>query len=88
MYFRHENGSYKRVPQYPNAQLGYEGCVSPTLFELALLTSLTRQNDTSIKGGMTIYYTEKDFVSDGDEYITGFAPVIYKPVQEVHRDAG
>lgn len=27
MYFRHENGSYKRVPQYPNAQLGYEGCV-------------------------------------------------------------
>lgn len=29
MYFRHENGSYKRVPQYPNAQLGYEGCVFP-----------------------------------------------------------
>lgn len=26
MYFRHTNGSYKRVPQYPNAQLGYEGC--------------------------------------------------------------
>jgi len=24
MYFRHENGSYKKVPQYPNAQLGYE----------------------------------------------------------------
>jgi hypothetical protein len=24
---------------------------------------------------MTIYYTEKDFVSDGDEYITGFPPV-------------
>ncbi|OAG01934.1 uncharacterized protein CC84DRAFT_1251890 [Paraphaeosphaeria sporulosa] len=54
MYFRHENGSYKRVPQYPNAQLGH--------------------NDTNIKGGMTIYYTEKDFSSDGDQYITGFAP--------------
>jgi predicted RNA binding protein YcfA (HicA-like mRNA interferase family) len=22
MYFKHENGSYKRVPIYPNAQLG------------------------------------------------------------------
>lgn len=29
----------------------------------------------NIKGGMTIYYTEKDFVTDGDQYITGFAPV-------------
>lgn len=34
-----------------------------------------RHNDTNIKGGMTIYYTEKDFSSDGDQYITGFAPV-------------
>jgi len=25
MYFKHPNGSYKRVPQYPNAQLGTEG---------------------------------------------------------------
>lgn len=58
MYFRHENGSYKRVPQYPNAQLGYEG-----------------QNDTTIKGGMTVYYTNKDFDSNGDQYITAFPPV-------------
>lgn len=58
MYFRHENGSYKRVPQYPNAQLGYEG-----------------QNATDIKGGMTIYYTQKDFDTNGDQYITAFQPV-------------
>ncbi|KAK8098863.1 uncharacterized protein PG998_012104 [Apiospora kogelbergensis] len=57
LYFRHENGSYKRVPQYPNAQLGYEG-----------------RDDPTIKGGMTIYYTEKDFQSDGDDYITAFKP--------------
>ncbi|KAF2642680.1 hypothetical protein P280DRAFT_271649 [Massarina eburnea CBS 473.64] len=57
MYFRHENGSYKRVPQYPNAQLGYEG-----------------QNDTTIKGGMTIYYTQKDFDDNGDKFITAFQP--------------
>ncbi|KAF1980264.1 hypothetical protein BU23DRAFT_625441 [Bimuria novae-zelandiae CBS 107.79] len=57
MYFRHENGSYKRVPQYPNAQLGYEG-----------------QNASDIKGGMTIYYTEKNFDTDGTDYITAFPP--------------
>jgi hypothetical protein len=57
MYFRHENGSYKKVPQYPNAQLGYEG-----------------QNASDIKGGMTIYYTNKDFDSNGDEKITAFKP--------------
>lgn len=48
LYFRHENGSYKKVPQYPNAQLGYEG-----------------DNATDIKGGMTIYYTQKDFWDNG-----------------------
>lgn len=58
MYFRHENGSYKRVPQYPNAQLGYEG-----------------QDAPDIKGGMTVYYTQKDFNSNGDQYITAFPPV-------------
>ncbi|PVH74652.1 hypothetical protein DL98DRAFT_467571 [Cadophora sp. DSE1049] len=57
MYFRHENGSYKRVPQYPNAQLGYEG-----------------QDAPDIKGGMTVYYTQKDFNSNGDQYITAFPP--------------
>lgn len=58
MYFRHENGSYKRVPQYPNAQLGTEG-----------------QDAPDINGGMTIYYTQKDFSGNGDKYITAFKPV-------------
>jgi hypothetical protein len=58
MYFRHENGSYKRVPQYPNAQLGTLG-----------------RNASDIKGGMTIYYTQKDFDGNGDQYITAFPPV-------------
>lgn len=58
MYFRHENGSYKRVPQYPNAQLGYEG-----------------QDAPDIRGGMTIYYTQKDFDGNGDQQITAFKPV-------------
>ena len=60
MYFKHQNGSYKRVPIYPNAQLGYEG-----------------QNAENINGGMTIYYTNKDFDSNGDQYITAFPPVSY-----------
>lgn len=67
MYFRHENGSYKRVPQYPNAQLGYEG-----------------QDAPDIKGGMTIYYTQKDFSSNGNQKITAFKPVSsawpFKPI--------
>jgi hypothetical protein len=58
MYFRHENGSYMRVPQYPNAQLGTEG-----------------RDATDIKGGMTIYYTQKNFNSNGDQHITAFRPV-------------
>ncbi|KAK8023786.1 hypothetical protein PG993_011852 [Apiospora rasikravindrae] len=58
LYFRHPtNGSYKRVPQYPNAQLGYEGRDAP-----------------DIKGGMTIYYTESDFETDGDQYVSAFQP--------------
>jgi len=57
MYFKHENGSYKRVPIYPNAQLGYEG-----------------QNAPHINGGMTVYYTQKDFDNNGDQYITAFPP--------------
>jgi len=58
MYFRHQNGSYKRVPQYPNAQLGTEG-----------------HDAADIKGGMTVYYTNKDFTSNGDQHITAFKPV-------------
>lgn len=57
LYFRHENGSYKRVPIYPNAQLGTLG-----------------QNAKDIQGGMTVYYTNKDFNSNGDQHITAFPP--------------
>ncbi|KAF2736303.1 hypothetical protein EJ04DRAFT_463201, partial [Polyplosphaeria fusca] len=57
MYFRHENGSYKRVPQYANAQLGYEG-----------------KDDPTIQGGMTVYYTQKDFNSNGNQFIRAFPP--------------
>ncbi|KAI1386518.1 uncharacterized protein F4822DRAFT_319262 [Hypoxylon trugodes] len=57
LYFKHENGSYKRVPIYPNAQLGTEGRDAP-----------------EIKGGMTIYYTQKDFGGNGDKHITAFQP--------------
>ncbi|RYO60734.1 hypothetical protein AA0116_g5629 [Alternaria tenuissima] len=58
MYFKHQNGSYKRVPIYPNAQLGYEG-----------------QNADHIKGGMTIYYTQKDFnSSDLGNPVRAFPP--------------
>ncbi|KAJ4288605.1 hypothetical protein N0V90_011842 [Kalmusia sp. IMI 367209] len=32
------------------------------------------QNATDIKGGMTIYYTQKDFDSNGNQHITAFPP--------------
>ncbi|KAH7346098.1 hypothetical protein BKA66DRAFT_543057 [Pyrenochaeta sp. MPI-SDFR-AT-0127] len=58
MYFKHQNGSYKRVPIYPNAQLGYEG-----------------QNASDIQGGMTIYYTQKDFTTPDLEHpVRAFPP--------------
>jgi len=50
MYFKARNGSYKRVPQYPNALLG------------------------SLTGGMTIYYLQADFSSNGNQKITSFKP--------------
>ena len=65
LYFRHENGSYKRVPQYANAQLGTEGKDAP-----------------DINGGMTIYYTQKDFDGNGDQYITAFKPVSHTTVND------
>ena len=64
MYFKHQNGSYLRVPQYPNAQLGTAG-----------------RDASDINGGMTIYYTQKDFSSNGNQYITAFKPVSPRPVQ-------
>ncbi|KAI4947079.1 hypothetical protein J4E86_008702 [Alternaria arbusti] len=58
MYFKHQNGSYKRVPIYPNAQLGFDG-----------------QDADHIKGGMTVYYTQKDFESsDLDHPVRAFPP--------------
>ncbi|KAK0726760.1 hypothetical protein B0T26DRAFT_747167 [Lasiosphaeria miniovina] len=57
MYFRHANGSYKRVPQYANAQLGTEGKDAP-----------------NIQGGMTVYYTQKDFNTNGNKFIRAFPP--------------
>lgn len=51
MYFKARNGTYKRVPQYPNALLG------------------------SLTGGMTIYYLQQDFNSNGKTKITSFKPV-------------
>jgi hypothetical protein len=50
MYFKARNGSYKRVPQYPNALLG------------------------TLTGGMTVYYIQQDFSSNGKQKITSFKP--------------
>ncbi|KAH8590340.1 hypothetical protein B0O99DRAFT_521725 [Bisporella sp. PMI_857] len=52
LYFKARNGTYKRVPIYPNAQL--EG--------------------DNIKGGMTVYYTQVDFNTNGKDKITAFKP--------------
>lgn len=57
LYFKHRNGTYKRVPIYPNAQL-----------------------DTGVQGGMTIYYTQKDFNTNGNAKITAFKPVSRLPL--------
>jgi len=51
LYFKAKNGSYKRVPQYPNALLG------------------------DLKGGMTVYYLQNDFNTNGNQKITAFKPV-------------
>lgn len=51
LYFKARNGSYKRVPQYPNALLG------------------------DLTGGMTVYYLQQDFNSNGNQKITAFKPV-------------
>jgi hypothetical protein len=51
MYFKSRNGTYKRVPQYPNALLG------------------------DLKGGMTVYYLQESFNTNGNQKITAFKPV-------------
>lgn len=55
MFFKHDNGSYKRVPIMQNSAL-----------------------PNGINGGMTIYYTQKDFSSNGNQKITAF-PKVYHP---------
>jgi len=51
LYFKHRNGTYKRVKQYPNADLV-----------------------SGVKAGMTVYYTQQDFNSNGNQKITAFKP--------------
>jgi Domain of unknown function (DUF1996). len=55
MFFKHPNGTYKRVPIMQNTAL-----------------------PNGINGGMTIYYTQHDFVSNGKEKITAFRPVSHE----------
>jgi hypothetical protein len=77
MYFKHENGSYKRVPIYPNAQLGT--CIKRSCKRVSCMlisSGYEGQDAADINGGMTIYYTQKDFnSSDLENHITAFPPV-------------
>lgn len=77
MYFKHENGSYKRVPIYPNAQLGILAHLPEPKVSLILINpGFDGQNADHIKGGMTIYYTQKDFnSSDLGNPVKAFPPV-------------
>lgn len=52
MFFKHPNGTYKRVPLMQNTAL-----------------------PMGINGGMTIYYTQESFYSNGRQKITAFPPV-------------
>jgi hypothetical protein len=52
MFFKHPNGTYKRVPIMQNTAL-----------------------PNGINGGMTVYYTQQDFSSNGKDKITAFKPV-------------
>ena len=55
LYFKARNGTYMRVPQYPNALLG------------------------DLTGGMTVYYLQESFNSNGNQKITAF-PKVYPPL--------
>jgi hypothetical protein len=52
MFFKHANGTYKRVPIMQNTAL-----------------------PNGINGGMTVYYTQESFSSNGKQKITAFKPV-------------
>lgn len=58
LYFKARNGTYKRVPQYPNALLG------------------------NLEGGMTIYYLQESFNSNGNQKITAFKPVCHRALTQ------
>jgi hypothetical protein len=71
MYFKHTNGTYKRVPIMQNTAL-----------------------PEPINGGMTIYYTQQDFNSNGNVKMTAFKPVIpvskainFRPIKTCGRDS-
>ena len=76
MYFKHQNGSYKRVPIYPNAQLGMLTLLMSMRSLILFYPGYEGQNADHIKGGMTIYYTQKDFnSSDLGNPVRAFPPV-------------
>lgn len=76
MYFKHQNGSYKRVPIYPNAQLGMLTLLMSMRSLILFYPGYEGQNADHIKGGMTIYYTQKDFnSSDLGNPVGAFPPV-------------
>jgi hypothetical protein len=52
LFFKHPNGTYKRVPIMQNTAL-----------------------PNGINGGMTVYYTQESFSSNGKQKITAFKPV-------------
>src|ERR1700753_1621875 len=52
MFFKHPNGTFKRVPIMQNTAL-----------------------PNGINGGMTVYYTQESFSSNGNKKITSFKPV-------------
>jgi len=63
MFFKHKNGTYKRVPIVQNTAL-----------------------PNGINGGMTVYYTQESFQSNGRNKITSFKPgfrmTVGNPAQE------
>lgn len=76
MYFKHQNGSYKRVPIYPNAQLGMLTLLMSMRSLILFYSGYEGQDADHIKGGMTIYYTQKDFnSSDLGNPVRAFPPV-------------
>lgn len=73
MFFKHPtNGSYKRVPIMENDALppGING----GMFRIMRLPSF-KFTSTNIVLGMTVYYTQQDFYSNGNQKITAFKPV-------------